>query len=77
MGIIILLECFLNFMRARATVTFYNRLKGYDSQVKLDTEKCDNIGFTKEELHKYIHDIFLFNRPELWYHVEKYKVTSK
>lgn len=64
-------------MRARASVTFYHRYKGYDSHVKLDTEKFDNIGFTKEELHKYIADVFLRGRPELFYHVEKWRCTAR
>ena len=64
-------------MRARATVTFYHNIKGYHSSVKLDTEKFDAIGFTKESLREYIKRVFLFNRPEIWYHVEKWKVTAR
>jgi hypothetical protein len=63
--------------RARAKVTFYHKLKGYDSQVVLDTDKLSNIGFTKDSLHKYIEEVFLFGRLELFYHVEYWKVTRK
>lgn len=60
--------------RARATVTFYHKLKGYDSQVKLDTENYDKIGFTRESLIAYIEDVFRPKQRDLWYDIESWSV---
>ena len=49
--------------------------KGFDSQIKLDSRKYDNIGFTKESLREYINEILIGNRI-LAYYITKDKIIT-
>ena len=46
----------------------------FDSKIKLDSRKLNNIGLTKESLREFIESVFLFNRPELRYYITKDKL---
>lgn len=56
-------------------VEIFSDLKGYRSRIKLETEKFDNIGFTKESLHEFMIKFILDSNE--WYNVTSDKIFSK
>lgn len=60
--------------RRVAKIVILNKDGGYNSAVTLDTDKLDNIGWTKKSLADYVEDVFMSGRPNLMWYTSSDKV---